>query len=451
MPSPNNKTNRKAILAKLNGEMAEAKVDKQVDDEIRYLGYYDSKGDKKIVCNTENIRRMLEGDERFAGTIRYDDFSECLQVRKQDQWCDYEDGDDVTYQNTIASSESAFFKVSKNMVFDAMTVVAYNHRIDTAKEYFENLKWDKKPRLNLWLSTVYGCAPDEYHQRVGSQWLMGAVARTHSGLKHQVVLVLEGDQGTKKSTSLSSFFGSWHIETLIDVSNKDFYQLLQGSMVVEFSEGETLSRSDVKHLKGVITTENDRYRAPYARTTKNHKRRCSFAMTTNQDQYLKDETGNRRWLPVKVEKIADIAWLEANRDQLLAEAYYRALVEKEEYWDYDGAIFTEAQESRRVSSPNEELVMDWWETVDQETRNEGITILQVWVGAYNSGARMGATMKKYEEMEIADTLKRVLKLDRERRMLDNSRKWRWFESEESKIVSKAVLTKKVIDGEVDDF
>src|ERR1019366_5023328 len=116
----------------------------------------------------------------------------------------------------------------------------------------------------------------------------------------------------------------------MSTDNKDFFMQFQGKLFVEFSEGETLNRTETKKMKAIITTQFDRYRPPFGRSSQDFPRRCVFAMTTNQEEYLKDETGNRRWLPVRlVKKTADTEWLAENREQIFAEAYHRVITLKE--------------------------------------------------------------------------------------------------------------------------
>jgi predicted P-loop ATPase len=104
--------------------------------------------------------------------------------------------------------------------------------------------------------------------------------------------------------------------------------------IVEFSEGHTMNRSDTRLLKSIITTQEDQFRAPYGMDIVFHPRHCVFAITTNQNTYLRDETGNRRFLPVVVKNPADIVWLTDNLSQLYAEAYKRAVVDNETTWEF---------------------------------------------------------------------------------------------------------------------
>ena len=113
--------------------------------------------------------------------------------------------------------------------------------------------------------------------------------------------------------------------------------------------GDILSRAGVRAVKSLITKTEDQYRLPYEKAVQTLKRGCVFAMTTNDTEYLKDETGNRRWLPVKLEKEADIKWIIKNRDQLYAEAFHRVEFLGETTWEYPKKELDILQDSRVVS------------------------------------------------------------------------------------------------------
>lgn len=318
------------------------------------------------------------------------------------------------------------------MVQDAMYKIMRENTFDSAKDYITSIVWDKTPRLNSWLSKTYGVPEDEYHVAVGSNWLKGLVKRIiYAGCKFDYVLVLEGKQGSKKSTSLNVLCDmgdhNWHVESTITTESKDFFMQMQGKAVVEFSEGETLSRTETMRLKAIITTQSDKMRMPYERTTREFPRRCVFAMTTNKDEYLKDETGNRRWLPVALAfEQANIEWLKENRDQLLAEAYYRVITMKESTWEFPDNI-EEIQDSRRIEDTNTDIVLNWYRGLTQVQREEGITVRD----AFNGAIRIVENFKsldKLEEMRLGGILRGSLKLEKERKMDKGERVNKYYDT-----------------------
>lgn len=414
--------------------------------ELDLLYTITEKKDKSYTQNSENMFRILTRHPEFKGTLRYDEFLNRMEIRavrgtalREEEnglakWRPFQDHDTIVIQNRISVLFDFFRKVSKDMVQDAITRAMKENAIDSAKNYITSIAWDNQPRLDTWLSSTYGVEDNVYHRAIASNWLKGLVKRIMvPGCKFDYVLVLEGKQGSKKSTSLH-ILGlmptgeNWHVETTMSTDSKDFFMQFAGKAIIEFSEGETLSRTEVKKMKAIITMQSDKYRPPYERVSQDFPRRCVFAMTTNQDEYLKDETGNRRWLPVKVIlPEADIDWLAANRDQLLAEAYSRVILNKESVHEFPNEDMEREQNARRVSSPNEDRIVDWYND-DQfglSKAEDGITTQMVFQGALNGFG----SMKKYDEMEIADVLRRSLGLTKRRKMVHGVQAMRWFPPE----------------------
>jgi len=378
------------------------------------------------VC-TENVCRILQHHPDFKDRLRYDEFKNRYEYKPKGQPSrQLEDNDVVSLQTEISQAFEFMQKVGKDMVYDAVTKTSHDCGYDSAKEYLTSVKWDSKPRLDTWLSTVYGTPNDLYHQKVGSNWLKGLVKRVlYPGCKFDYVLVLEGPQGIKKSTSLFVLGKDWYVETTMSTDTKDFFMMFQGKALIEFSEGETLSRTEVKRMKAIISTQIDTYRPPYQRVTQDFPRRCVFAMTTNQEQYLKDETGNRRWLPVTVVlSEINIEWLEENRDQIFAEAYYRVVTLKETIYEFPRQEMLDEQSKRRVQDPNEETIVDWYYGLTKKEQQEGITVDQVAKSALHMG--FAGPISRIEQMSVGNVLREVLKLDKRLIMVNMVRRNRYF-------------------------
>lgn len=402
---------------------------KNADDSELDLLFTLSRGEGKIYTqNTENICRVLRMHNDFKGTIRYDMFKNALEILSKSKWRNIEDNDAVDIQTRIQVLFPCFGKVGKDMVFDAMIKVAKENMMDSASDFITSLIWDGKERLDSWLTEVYGTPDDVYHRAVGANWLKGLVKRIiEPGCKFDYVLVLEGPQGSGKSTSLSTLGGSWHVETTMSTDSKDFFMQFSGKALIEFSEGETLSRTEVKRMKAIITMQNDKYRPPYERVSQEFPRRCVFAMTTNQTEYLKDETGNRRWLPISVAlPEVNIKWISENRNQLFAEAYNRIFVKKETIYEFPKEETLAAQNARKIKDANTDVIADWyWNKLNDASRENGITIHQVYREAIHGGF-VSKPLDKYNEMNIAEVLRSSLLLVKRQSMMNGIRLSRWF-------------------------
>lgn len=396
-----------------------------------------SKFGEIFIQNTENMCRILRGHAEFSGKFHYDIFRNVFEHNLDGKWRLFEDNDAVRIQTRIQVLYPPFVKVGKDIVYDAMIKVAKENTIDSAADWLRGLVWDKQARLDSWISTTYGMNNDEYHQKVGANWLKGLVKRiVEPGSKFDYVLVLEGKQGIRKSTSLLVLGGDWHVETTMSTDNKDFFMQFQGKAIIEFSEGETLSRTEVKRMKAIITMQHDKYRPPYERTSQDFPRRCVFAMTTNQDEYLKDETGNRRWLPVAVKQAVNIDWLRENRDQLFAEAYERVIVKRETTYEFPEEETRRQQAMRQSIDPREEQIYQWyWYTLGSADREAGITTRQAYVMGVQNGSAFGKEMGRMEEMIVGLVLREGLKLERKRTMNEGSRYYRYYECDESKALA----------------
>lgn len=396
---------------------SQKKNDDGGDEEYDYYVVQEGKkGETVIPVIVENIRYFLNTHKDFKGCFRFEEFKQIIEYKlsPDGDWRQVRDEDILFVMNKIARAHPYFSRVSKEMVSDAMLAVSKQYSYDEVRQYMTSLVWDKKPRIDIWLCTVFGVDQNEYHKKVGANWLKGLVKRAiEPGSKFDYVLVIEGAQGIKKSTSFSILASPWHSETVTTPDNKDFFMNLVGNLVVEFAEGESLTRGEMKRLKAVITMTHDDIRLPYARLMSRHPRRCVFAMTTNEEQYLKDNTGNRRWLPVKaVKDEADVEWLKENRDQLFAEAYYRVIELKETFWEFPKEDALREQAARVINDPREELIFEWYAGLSFEEKASGVTTRQAFEGVKSPIGSFGATMNKADEMAIASILKNSLFLIR---------------------------------------
>lgn len=400
-------------------------------DELDLLYTFQGKNLEKVfTLNTENICRILRKHPHFKGRLRYNAFTAKKEIKpfsEIETFTERSDHDDIVFQTEISKMFSTFQKISKQMVSDAMDKVAFENLYDEAQEFLTTIEWDKKERLGTWLCEAYGTPDDVYHRAVGINWMVGMASRImRPGSKFDHVLVLEGPQGCKKSSSFEALAGQkWHMETTMSLEKKDFFEAILGKVIVEFAEGETMNRASVEKMKAIITTTVDRFRVSYGRTAQDFPRRCVFAMTTNKDQYLIDETGSRRWLPVRVVKEqANIEWIKENRDQLFAEAYH-LLKEGHKFWEFPKEETLEQQQMRQERNPNEPIVEEYLMKNRERVLEEGISVNEIYEEVFYKGFA-SKPIQRYDEMVIGGIL-RNLGLEKQRRMMNNGiRQIRWY-------------------------
>jgi len=243
------------------------------------------------------------------------------------------------------------------LVDEAIQVVGDRHPVHVVQEYLEGLRWDSQHRLKTWPIRYLGADDTPASRFIGQAWMVGAVKRIYEpGCKFDNVLVLEGPQGAGKSTVLAILGGEWHAESVTDVGSKDSLMVLRGKWILEFAELDALGRVEASRIKQHISAPYDTYRPPYGRRTITVPRQGVFAATCNPMQYLKDETGGRRFWPIRVGRI-DLDRLREDRDQLWAEALalYR---QGEQTWaTADMTYLADAQEARYQTDPWEELII----------------------------------------------------------------------------------------------
>jgi predicted P-loop ATPase len=277
-----------------------------------------------------------------------------------------------------------FRRLGIGATHEAIDKHARAHAFHPVRDYLNALRWDGKGRLRTWLHDYLGTAqPDkdrehDYVAEIGMMFLIGMVARIFApGCKLDYMIILEGEQGTLKSTACAVLAGDYFSDHLPDITGKEAFQHLRGKWLIEVAELRAYSRAAIDHFKEFLVRDTERYRPPWGRKEVHEPRQCVLIGTTNKTLYLRDETGNRRFWPVKTGAI-DIDRLRRDRDQLFAEtvALYRGGVR---WWpdaEFERQCIIAEQEARFEADPWEPVIKQFLERTNGRT-----TILQIAIGA----------------------------------------------------------------------
>jgi Virulence-associated protein E/Bifunctional DNA primase/polymerase, N-terminal len=278
----------------------------------------------KITAQLENVLLVLKNESVWSGVLSYNEFNLCAITQKPAPWSQsrasgvWNDFDDSMLAAWLQRYGVA---VNSRLAGEAAQTIAQLNPFHPVRDYLNSLVWDGKQRVSSWLPVYLGSENNAYTSAVGTCTLISGVARIFDpGCKVDQILLLEGPQGALKSTALRTLSGAeFFCDHISDIGSKDSRLELAGTWIFELSELDRVRRGELSRVKAFFTAQTDVFRPPYGRRTQRFPRTCIFCATTNDSSSLVDETGNRRWWPVKVGHI-DIPALARDRGQIWAEA-----------------------------------------------------------------------------------------------------------------------------------
>lgn len=337
------------------------------------------------VANVDNVLRVLENRDEFSKVIWWDEFHQKILTKMDFRTWDMEDKPrvwrdvDNLYLLTFMQRHLGMTKISESMVKMAVHVYAYSNVRNEPQEWLNSLVWDQQPRLEGFFSACFGVTYTEYSAAVSKNFWIAMVARLMDpGCQVDNMVILEGDQGAYKSSALRMIGRSWHVECRENILSKDFSIGLKGRSLVIINEWDKFKKTDAAQLKDIISTPVDSFRPLYQEHQVDHGRTCIFIATTNKQTYLLDNTGARRYWPLRTKKVSKKIIAEI-LDQCYAEAlakfraWQRSGDDKDGWWLVPEAETREEQEARRVADEWEEIFSAFLES------SADTTVKDLWV------------------------------------------------------------------------
>lgn len=291
--------------------------------------------DASIVSNAKNVMLILDNDALLKHTFGVDEFQHRLMVLRDLPWRKkakgeiWDDLDDSCLRNYL----SEYYGITgKPVILDAFTQIANKNSFHPVKNYLNGLKWDGIKRAETIYIDYLGAEDCKMVREFTMLHLKAAVARIFNpGTKFDECIVLSGAQGQGKTTILEWLGGKWFNESITDIKDRNVMESLQGSWIIELSEMQATRKAENDAIKAFISRRVDRFRVPYGMRTNDYPRQCVFAGTVNEDVFLKDRTGSRRFWPIFTTKALDARLLtQSLRDAVWAEVM--------EAWKHDGNL-----------------------------------------------------------------------------------------------------------------
>jgi predicted P-loop ATPase len=301
-----------------------------VEADTEWLGQMDVDARGAYRATVNNVRLILDNDPHLKGVFARDLFEKReialrdMPWRKTDRRTRYlADVDDAGLRDYV---EYKYGISSVQKIRDGLDLTLEKNAFHPVRDYLESLVWDGHNRVETLLTDYLGSADDAYTRAVTRKTLVAAVARVQQpGIKFDCVPVLIGRQGIGKSSLIKRLGRDWHSDSFGTVQGKEAYEQIQGVWLMEMGELEGLKKAEMETIKHYISKQEDRYRVAYGHRVENFPRQCIFIGTTNDWDFLRDPTGNRRFWPVEAGVREPVANLHVHLDdcevdQIWAEA-----------------------------------------------------------------------------------------------------------------------------------
>lgn len=298
----------KAIIAK--EKISDAKYDfiydlETFEEDIDWMQELEVDAKGKYLSTAQNINLIFANDARLKNLFKHNDFDGKRYVTGNLPWrrvVGQEPVKNVDYSGVRNYIETIYGIVGNLKIEDSISLDFEKNSWHPVQEYLKGLTWDGTKRVDTLLVDYFGTTDTIYSREAIRKTLVGAVGRIlKPGIKFDLVLTLVGGQGTGKSTLAKKLGKSWFSDTFMTVQGKEALEQIQGAWIIEMAELAGLRKAEVEAVKHFISKQEDTFRPAYARSSETYLRQCIFIATTNNKEFLKDPTGNRRFIPIEID------------------------------------------------------------------------------------------------------------------------------------------------------
>lgn len=382
-----------------------------------------------IAATIENTVTILRHDPAVAGALALNEMDHNIVARKPLPWRatggQWTDADDAALRYYL---ERTYGVGSKDKIFDAVNVVAGENKFHPVREYLEGCTWDGVPRVETLLVDYLGAEDTPYTRAVTRKALAAAVARIfRPGCKFDYMLTIRGRQGLGKSAIIAKLGGEWFSDTFSTMQGKEAYEQVLGVWIMEVGELAGMRKAEAETIKLYISKQSDRFRPAYGRRLQEFPRQCIFIGTTNETQFLRDTTGNRRFWVVDTPNIpardmwkeltpetVRLIWAEAVDLYRKGEPLYLPKELEQVAREVQEAYEEENPKAGIVAEYLDRLLPEGWETQDIYTRRQwletdakgttrrtSVCTLEIWAEALGNNPDK---LDRYAAKEIRDIM-----------------------------------------------
>ena len=356
-------------------KFAEAKFEFAEEAKAEVPEEYDTSWTQELDANTKgeyensanNLNIIIEHDQFLKDVFKLNIFDNKRYVTRSLPWRKVDTVEplhDVDYSGVRNYIECVYGIVSSQKVDDALALEFERKKFHPIRDYIQAQKWDGKQRINTLLIDYFGADDNLYTRAAIRKMLVAAVARVFEpGIKFDTALILVGDQGTYKSTFVKKLGMDWFSDTFTTVQGKESFEQIQGAWLIEMAELSGLKKAEVESIKHYISKREDMFRPAYGRTVETYKRQCVFFGTTNNKDFLRDPTGNRRFMPIDVRP--EYATKSVNDDltqdeinQIWAEAYQLYLAKEPLYLVGDEDIIAKIEQHKHSEADERKGIIE---------------------------------------------------------------------------------------------